>query len=414
MNSLGLRTGIKPTVKTTLKLNLRMRQSLKILSMSSDEFSKYLSKKLKSSPFIVLNRPTGKSYSQTNAMIDNRSVKKSLRDVLLEQLRYQTEGKQFDIGQYIIDSIDEKGYLTSSAEEIADDLGCGLSEVETVLKIIQRFEPPGVAARSPSESLLIQLELLYPNEKKAKEIIKNGADILESRGFEAAGEAFGMSEDDIMHAKEILQSLTPYPGLQYAYKPENEIEPEASVWFEDGKINVSMNRFYEVDLYQIDPKTLDKNAKGEYEEAKELVGFINQRKKSIEKIIKIVATHQRRFFITGKMAALRPLSLENVAEKADCHISTVSRAVAGKYLSTPHGSVELKDLFARSAGRNNISRRAILEKIERIIKNEKPENRLSDKDIMLELKKEGILLVRRTVAKYRKLLGIKCAEERGK
>ncbi|HDH10512.1 MAG TPA: hypothetical protein ENG97_01520, partial [Deltaproteobacteria bacterium] len=198
----------------------------------------------------------------------------------------------------------------------------------------------------------------------------------------------------------------------YDDEPENSIEPEAAVWIEDGKINISMNRFYDVGLYQIDSKTLNKTEKSEYAEAKELVNFVSQRKRSIEKIIRIVAGHQKQFFITGDPSVLNPLSLEDVSQKADCHISTVSRAIADKYLSTSHGSVELKNLFIRSAGVNNISRQIILNKIEKLIKNEIPENRLSDKDIMIQLKKEGILLVRRTVAKYRSMLGIKNAGER--
>ncbi len=413
MNSMTIRTAIKPTLKLNLKLNLKMRQSLAILSMSSENLKKHLHEKLRNSPFITMSHPTSKSFSPVNMIIDNRaSNKRSLRNILTDQLRYQVTGKQLEIGQYIIDSLDNKGYLIEPIEDIAISLDCKIEDIEAVLAIVQQFEPAGIAARSPSESLLIQLKILYPTEDTAKSIIKNGSDVLEKYGWTGIKDMLDFSDDEVMHARKILESLNPYPGLQYDDEPENSIEPEAAVWIEDGKINISMNRFYEVGLYQIDTKTLDKTEKSEYAEAKELVNFVSQRKRSIEKIIRIVAGHQKQFFITGDPAVLSPLSLENVAQKADCHISTVSRAIADKYLSTSHGSVELKNLFIRSAGVNNISRQIILDKIEKLIKNESPENRLSDKDIMIQLKKEDILLVRRTVAKYRSILGIKNAGER--
>ncbi len=411
MNRISIK--LQPALKTTLKMNLKLHQSLDILSMSSDCLKETIYKKVRYSTFLTISH-SARTISPPFNVMENKAIPKTLKELLTEQLNYTTDdGDIRGIGSFIIDAIDKNGYLAESVDKISEYSGFSVAQVENVLGKIQQFEPEGIAARTPSESLLIQLKLLYPDETIAKIIIEKGIDILESaKGWSGLADKFNFSDDDIEHAKSIIQSLAPYPGLKYYFEPANNIEPEAAVWIEDGNINISMNKFYNIDTILIDPGELNDSAS--YRQAKEFVRFIGERRKSIELIIRIIVTHQREFFIKGDRMLLKPLKLEDVANESLRHISTVSRAIAGKYLSTPYGEIAIKELFVRRVGFNGVSRQVVLKRIRELVDNEDAQHKLSDKDIMTKLSFEGINIVRRTVVKYRSILDIKNAAEREK
>ncbi len=411
MTYIGIK--LRPTLKITLKINLKLCQSLDILSMSASSLKETIYDRAKHSPFLKISHPA-KAANSSFDIIENHAVSKTLKDLLTEQLNYAADdNNERRIGTFIIDAIDENGYLSEPVDAISKYSGFTTAQIEKMLGKIQLFEPVGVAARTLSESLLIQLKILHPDETAARTIIEKGTDILEAAsGWKGLADKFNFSADEISHAKSIIQSLVPYPGLKYYYEPSSGIEPEAAVWIEDDNINISMNKFYNIDVIKIDSKNLHDNSS--FREAKEFARFVGKRRKSMELIIRTIVTHQSEFFIKGDRMLLKPLKLEDVADKSLCHISTVSRAVADKYISTPYGEMAIKEFFLKRSGSNKVSRQVVLKEIRELIENEDIRNRLSDKDIMAKLSSIGINIVRRTVVKYRSILNIKNAVERGK
>ncbi len=345
---------------------------------------------------------------------------KTLQEHLLQQLHFlKLTEKEYEIGETIIGEIDERGYLKTPVEEIARITGAETNAVERILKKIQEFEPTGVGARDLRECLLIQIKNLKNSKETslAYKIVDKYFDLLVKQHYDKIARKLKVFEYEIKEVIEkIIKKLNPSPGISFSSESPEYVVPEAEVKVnEKGEIIIKLNqesipRLFINPSYKAMLKRKDiqpevkKYIRKKLQRAILLMRSLEQRGSMLYQVIKAIAEYQKEFFIKGP-ENIKPLTLKEIAEKVNVHESTISRIVNGKYIQTPWGVYELKYFFATQLGyAPDISSRRIMYMIKEIIKNEnKP---LSDTQIAAMLKKKGIKVARRTVAKYRNLLGI--------
>jgi RNA polymerase sigma-54 factor len=355
--------------------------------------------------------------------LENILVKRTLLpDHLMWQLRLSDlpDGDK-EIGALIIGSLDKDGYLTLSVEEIAflANVWPDTSMVERVLSRIQECDPPGVAARDLSECLLIQLrQLVIADDSLPARIVREHLPMLESRRFDRLARELGVTIEQVAEATKIVSVLEPKPGRDFSEGETRYVTPDVYVQKvgdeyvvtlnEDGLPRLRVSSFYR----QMLGRNGSPEARGYIQEkmraAAWLIKSIHQRQRTLYMVTSSIVKFQQDFLDRG-VSQLRPLVLKDVANDIGMHESTVSRATAGKYVHTPQGTFELKYFFTsslRSGHGEEVSAESVKEKIRGIIAKEDARKPLSDQYIAELLAKEQIDIARRTVAKYRELMGI--------
>jgi RNA polymerase sigma-54 factor len=349
-------------------------------------------------------------------------AKRSFTDQLISQLRIVTDDQQtIAIGDYIVGSLDESGYLTCDLEEIAQTFDVSVEEVDKVLEIIQTFDPPGVGARNLRECLLIQLTAKGEGNSFAATIIRDHFEEFKQKKYLEISKKLKISVQEIQHQCKLIGSLDPKPGLEVVAEDPKYVIPDLVVDNIDGKYVVYLNdrniprlrvsQSYHDELLK-DTRDGDRETRdfinSRLKSAKWLIQTIEQRRRTMVKVMECISRKQREFFEKGT-AHLRPLTLQQVASEINMHESTVSRVTTGKYVQTPRGVFELKYFFSSSLGTTDggeVSAKSAKDKIRRIIEAEDAHNPLSDQKIADMLKKDGLNIARRTVAKYREQLNI--------
>lgn len=349
-------------------------------------------------------------------------AKRSFTDQLISQLRIVTDDEQtIAIGDYIVGSLDESGYLTCDLEEIAQTFNVSVEEVDKVLEIIQTFDPPGVGARNLRECLLIQLKAKGEEDTIAATIIRDHFEEFKQKKYLEISKKLKISVQEIQNQSKLIGSLDPKPGLEVAAEDPKYVIPDLVVDNIDGKYVVYLNdrniprlrvsQSYHDELLK-DTRDGDRETRdfinSRLKSAKWLIQTIEQRRRTMVKVMECISRKQRSFFEKGT-AHLRPLTLQQVASEINMHESTVSRVTTGKYVQTPRGVFELKYFFSSSLGTTDggeVSAKSAKDKIRRIIEAEDAHNPLSDQKIADILKKGGLNIARRTVAKYREQLNI--------
>ncbi|MFC1852782.1 RNA polymerase factor sigma-54 [candidate division CSSED10-310 bacterium] len=354
---------------------------------------------------------------------------KSLFDVLYEQLLFsKLDTQQQKLGLLIIGNVDDNGYLNATVDEIATLEAVPAETVEQVLKVIQSFDPPGVAARNLKECMFLQLEQLYPDQEIARLIVENHLDDVERSNFLVICQDLDIPLETVNEAMEIILSLEPKPGRKYSLDEVRYIIPDVIITKVDDEYLVLLNddgipRLRISNLYLNILKNRSKSNEGtrDYIEkklnsAKWLIRSIEQRQQTLYKVSKSILKFQRDFFDKG-ISYLKPLVLRDVAEDIEMHESTVSRVSTNKYMHTPRGVFELKYFFhsgLSSTYGEDISSLRIKELIKNMIHQENQQKPLSDKKIANMLYQQGIKIARRTVAKYREELKILPSNRRKK
>jgi len=349
-------------------------------------------------------------------------AKRSFTDQLISQLRILTDDEQtIAIGDYIIGSLDDSGYLTCELEEVAHVFDVTVEEVDKVLEIIQTFDPPGVGARNLRECLLIQLKARGLESSPAARIVRDHFDEFKQKKYLEIGKKLKVSVQEIQSQCRVIASLDPKPGLEVSAQDPKYVIPDLVVDNIDGKYIVYLNdkniprlrvsQSYHDELLK-DIRNSDREARdfinSRLKSAKWLIQTIEQRRRTMVKVMECISRKQREFFERGA-AHLRPLTLQQVASEINMHESTVSRVTTNKYVQTPRGVYELKYFFSSSlttVDGGEVSAKSAKDKIRRIINAEDAKNPLSDQKIADILKKEGLNIARRTVAKYREQLNI--------
>ncbi len=361
----------------------------------------------------------------------------TLRDHLMWQLNL-TPFSERDraIATAIIDAVDESGYLRQTTDEMlamlnadAVDEGDTIDEEEfnAVLHRVQFFDPPGVAAQGPRDCLLIQLRQLpddTPWRRLAIRIVSDGFDQLVKRDALLLRRKLKISEEDLHHALQLIQSLNPRPGSAIAESTPEYIIPDVIVRKVNGEWNVELNpeampKVRVNNDYAALVKRSDDSAENSYlrdhlQEARWFLKSLQSRHETLLNVARTIVELQRNFFEYGD-EAMKPLVLRDIAERLDMHESTISRSTMRKYMLTPRGTFEFKYFFSSHVNTDSggeCSATAIRALIKKLIAAEKPGKPLSDNKIATMLSEQGIKVARRTVAKYRESMAIPPSNER--
>ncbi len=358
------------------------------------------------------------------------STAASLSDHLMWQLSLQTEDEKLkEIGGAIVGNLDDDGYLVASVEEIAAMGDWPVADVERALQHVQTFDPIGVAARDLQECLWLQIRHLGLEGTPTEKIVTEHLRLLQNHQVPEIARRLGMTIDDLKEHIEIIRNLDPKPGSRYNPQQSQYVIPDVYVVKVEDQYVAALNEEGLPQL-RISPtyrRLLDKSA-GTVEENKEtrdyvkdkfrsalwLIKSVDQRQKTIQKVANSIINFQREFLDHG-IEYLRPLVLRDVANDIGMHESTVSRVVNNKYMHTPQGVFELKYFFhsgISSSYGDSVSSVTIKQRIRKIIENEDPRKPLSDSKIVSILQKEGLMLARRTIAKYREELKIPTSNQR--
>jgi len=355
------------------------------------------------------------------------SAERTLGDHLAEQLSLAiADPVQRIIGQHLIDSVDESGYLTADLAAVAEKLGAPLAEMEAVLAVLQGFDPPGVCARNLSECLTIQLKERNRFDPAMQALLAR-LDLVARRDLAALRRHCGVDDADLSDMIAEIRRLNPKPGLAFGSSVVQPIVPDVFVRAaQDGSWLVELNSdtLPKVLVNQTYYSKVSKTAKGDNDKsyladclqtATWLIRALDQRAKTILKVSTEIVRQQDAFFAHG-VQFLRPLNLKTVADAIGMHESTVSRVTANKYMATSRGIFELKYFFtssiAASDGGEAHSAEAVRHRIKQLIDAEPAADVLSDDTIVERLREAGIDIARRTVAKYREAMRIPSSVQR--
>jgi RNA polymerase sigma-54 factor len=352
-----------------------------------------------------------------------RSVS-SLTDHLDEQLRFTVEDPLVRlIGTEIIGNLDEDGYLRAELSEIAERCKTTVDQVEKVLALVQAFDPPGVAARSIQECLLIQLKADPNPDPVSVEIIEDHFDELSRRRYPDIARALKLPLDRVMESVEEIMGLEPKPGRRFGGSDSRYITPDVVVHKmgneyvvvlnEDGIPRLRVNSLYR-SLLRNNGDEARAYVEQKLRSAVWLIKSVDQRQRTLRKVTQSIVKFQRDFLDKG-LPCLRPLSLRDVGEDIGMHESTISRVTTNKYVETPQGLFELKFFFhsgIASGDGEMVSSVSVKKMIQDLLANEDPAKPLSDQEVAQILKGRGLTIARRTVAKYREELGILPSHQR--
>jgi RNA polymerase sigma-54 factor len=347
--------------------------------------------------------------------------KTTLSDHLLWQLRLNDFNEEERlIGTMIIGNLNEDGQLQVSLEEIASQNGFDPATVEGVIRKVQAFDPPGVAARDLRECLLLQAQQVFPGEKLVQKIISDHLGLLAKKSYQAIAKELQIPMEEVVRITRLISELDPKPGRGFSEENIPYITPDVYVYKvgdeyivvlnEDGLPKLRINPYYrDILREQAQPAGGAKEYINEkIRSALWLIKSIHQRQRTIYRVSKSIIKFQREFLDRG-VAYLRPMVLKDVAMDVEMHESTISRVTSNKYMHTPQGIFELKYFFNSSintARGENIASESVKEKIREILSKEDGHNPYSDQELVEILRKQDILIARRTVTKYREMIGV--------
>jgi RNA polymerase sigma-54 factor len=356
-------------------------------------------------------------------------VSESLQDHLISQLEFSNlEPRQLAIARAIVDAINDDGYVTESLQDIADtlqpDIACDSAEVEQVLELVQTLDPPGIAARSVGESITLQLRLLdanTPGLATARKIAAQHLDLLADRELTLLRRELLATDEEMAAAVALVRACHPRPGSVVSSSKAEYVVPDVFVRRTDRGWTVEINgaTLPRVRLNQSYADMLGRGSghstmRAQLQEARWLLKSLEIRNDTLMKVARSIVERQTAFLDLGE-EHMRPMILKDIAQAIDMHESTISRVTSGKYMHTPRGVFELKYFFSsqvEAADGGGASSTAVRAKIKKLVRDESPDNPLSDSRIAELLSGEGIAVARRTVAKYREALGIAPSNER--
>lgn len=343
------------------------------------------------------------------------------------------------VAKMVIGNLSEDGFFIGSLEDIAKELEFDFEDAEEVLKLIQRFDPVGVAARDLRECLLVQASLIFDRDSLVVKLIDHHLEDLEKRNLAAICKATGAPEEDVKDAaRQIKEEFDPKPGRSFGGGSDTHyIVPDVYVYKvgedyaiqlnEDGLPKLRVSAYYKKILIQAkaeakahgkgDPKLTKDYLQDKLRNAVWLIKSIHNRQKTIYRVMESIVKHQRDFFEKG-VHFLKPMVLREVAGDIGVHESTISRVTTNKYVHTPVGTFELKYFFnsgiSTGDGSGDVASESVKEKIRMLISKEDSKRPLSDQKLVELLKEDGIEIARRTVAKYREGLGLLSSARRKK
>lgn len=431
-----------------LIMTTQLKQSLNILNMSKLELEEEIKKESEENPLLEVeknneinweeyiknignSRPIDKSElyynSDDDLNLDNiiKNTPNLYENLHLQINLYKINKKDKEICDYIIDSLDEDGYLRIGEKEIINEFNINKDIFENCLEIIQQLEPIGVGARNLSECLIIQIRNLGIDNKLLETIVYKDLDLIGKNKYKEITKKYNISMQKCINIIDIIKTLDPRPGRicsvenSVYVQPDvivEKIEDEFVVYInESDNLKIRISNFYEEILKN---SKYDESAKNYIKEklnsATRLVKSIESRKSTILKIAQEIVKNQKDFFEKGEKY-IKPMKMKDIAQNLDFHESTISRGVNEKYMMTPFGLYKFKYFFSNALETNddNLTSSVSIKKIiQDMIKSENKKKPLSDDQISKILNDKGINVARRTVAKYREELGILSSSKR--
>lgn len=359
-------------------------------------------------------------------MFDSLASETSLQEAMLEQLRFaDAPEKVRACAEYVIGSLDENGWFKGTLPDAAQSAGATLQEAEEALKLVQSFDPPGIAARDLKECLLLQAARLPDPNPELETLIRDHLDGLAHNKLPQIASAMKIGMDELNGLIAGLRHFTPHPGAVLDRHNEPYILPEVTVVPDGGEFKLvendppygrlSISRNYQKMLENPALAAADKAyLRSRIDSGKALIHGLEQRKSTIRRIAELIVNAQYDFMKYGPRA-LKPMTMRQAADKLGLHETTVSRAVSGKYMLTPFGLFEFKFFFSggfQSGEGEEVSAQSIKSMIRELVDSEDPAKPLSDSKLSSLLAEKGFDVARRTVAKYREELGIASSQLR--
>jgi RNA polymerase sigma-54 factor len=351
----------------------------------------------------------------------------SLPDHLLSQVRMMDVDEHvYRVVEHLVFSLDEEGRLAETAEQIADTLLVPIPLAQQAIDLLRSLDPAGVGARDLRDCLLMQLDRMSYVRPLTRRIVELHLDDLAMNRIPKIARDTGASVEDVKDSWAFIRDhLNPHPGADFHESRNSTVTPDVIVDEVDGRFEVRAERGTIPEL-AISPtyKNLLQQARSdprvhEYlrrkiEAAKWFIEAVHQRQNTIQRIASEIVSRQQDFLREG-VRHLRPMKMQDVADAVGVHISTVSRAISGKYIQTPQGILDLKRFFSGGTVSDSgemVSQRAVKDKLREIVENEDKQNPLSDDQLVDALKEAGLQIARRTVTKYRKALGLESSTRR--
>lgn len=455
-----MKMGFELNLTQTQKLIMtpELRQAIQILQFNNVELTEYIDKQLEVNPFLESIDKNTESVSKEDAPVEIKkndakdeidwkdviekyddisykaygnavnseerqtfetytSKKLSLKDHLMLQLGVSVKSqKEKRIGEFIIESLDKKGYLGCTLQDISLLLNEDVVEIERILRLVQSFDPLGVGARNLSECLMIQLKEKGIQDKNAYIIVEKYLEDVATNKIQKISKELRITIKRVQSIFDIIKMLEPKPARGFIVDSDNirYIVPDISIEKINGEYIIIVNDsnlpmltisgYYKNMISNLDDKEANKFLTDKLNSSMWLIKSIEQRRMTLYKVVESILKFQRKFFDEGN-TAIKPLVLKDVAEDIGVHESTVSRATNGKYVQTPRGIFELKYFFASSLdnddGSESVSSTSVKTQIQALIKNENTQKPFSDQKIADILGQSGVSISRRTVAKYR-------------
>lgn len=402
------------TAENKQEQQLEFEKEYEVLAQLDEEWRDYFLQDAQASSY------SSDQEEKRQFLLDSIPQRESLQEHLLSQLNLaELSDADRQVGELIIGSINDDGYLTSTIEDLAASASCDVKHLEDVLMVVQDFHPTGVGARDLRECLLLQLDRQGKGETLAAAVVRDHLEALGGRKFDAIAKALGVKADDVKSAVRVIGTLDPKPGRAHAAEAATYVFPEITVRQVDGKYMVLMNDD-QLPHVRISPHyrklladaATDPEVRNYVQERIRsgvfLIKSIQQRQKTIHRIASEIVEAQQEFLEHG-VSNLRPLTMARIAEIVGVHETTVSRAVSGKYMQTPVGTYEMKYFFTpgiKTADGGEVSNKTVKDMIGNMVAVEDPSSPLSDQEIMAKLEEKGIQIARRTIAKYRIALRI--------
>ncbi|MDB5806502.1 MAG: rpoN2 [Betaproteobacteria bacterium] len=473
-----MKAGMELGMRQHMVLTPRMQQALRLLQLSSLELTQEIEQALVSNPFLESAEsesndfapaassesaaapeqapqevePPGAPEADSWPMEDSGGSRASrgddtddgdwtgrseapvsLHDHLRGQLLLsQMHERDRALAQFVLEALDEDGYLRVELEELAqmipEEHNVEAGELCAMLRLLQTLEPAGVGARCLQECLLLQLERAaaeVPGRALARDILANHLDLLAHRQFSKLQELTGCSEPELHAARVLIRSLDPRPGNQFGTDHTRYVVPDVLVSKIRGQWQAVINPAAQPRLHinqayagaagggHKSGKSDNAPLMGQLQEARWLIKNVEQRFTTIQRVADAILTRQRGFFDNGELS-MKPLVLKQIAEELDLHESTICRVTNGKYMATPRGLFEFKHFFSRQLDTEHgpSSATAVRALIKELIKAENPAEPMSDAQIAQTLHEQGLRVARRTVTKYRNLMKLPSVELR--
>jgi len=385
-----------------------------ILTKLDDDWKDYMSQAGGTQPY------TSEDAERRQHFFDSLVSETSLQEHLMRQAELaDTPDNVLKAMSYLVGSLDDRGFLTQSPNDVALQTALPLDCVQEAARQLKTFEPAGIGAASLEECLLLQLNVKGRSDSLAARIIREHFALLTRRRIPEIARKLGVHTDDVQEAIEEIGSLDPAPGRRFAEDSNRVVVPDVTVEKDDDEWKIHLNSDY-IPRLRISSTYKDLIAKGSLSKqerdylrerirsGKFLINSIDQRQQTIERITREIIKVQLEFFEHG-VSKLRPLTMTQIADVVGVHETTVSRAIANKYIKTPHGIFDFKFFFTPGYQSDNgasVSNTSVKDMINDLIAGEDRSHPLSDQEIVVKLHEKGINIARRTVAKYREELGL--------